>query len=59
MERVSTKEAAKEIGVSLTTLTYYMETGKWDLGVVMKSKSGKTNRHIVFRSKLDKFLGKE
>jgi len=58
MERVTTKQAAAEIGVSVATLLYYMEKGTWDLGVVVKSTSGKTNRHIVFRPKLDKFLGR-
>ena len=59
MNRVSTRQAAAEIGVSVATLSYYMEQGVWDLGVVMKSTTGKTNRHIVFRDKLDRFLGRE
>ena len=58
MERVPTKQAAREIGVAVQTLLYYMEQGKWDLGTVVKSTTGKTTRHIVFRSKLDKFLGR-
>ncbi len=58
-ERVPTRVAAREIGVALDTLCYYMEIGKWDLGEVMKSKTGRQNRHIVFRSKLDRFLGKD
>ena len=56
--RVPTRQAAKEIGVAMATLTYRMERGEWDLGVVSKSRTGKTKRHIVFRDKLDRFLGK-
>lgn len=59
MERVPTRQAAAEIGVAVQTLLYYMEQGKWDLGTVVKSTTGKTTRHIVFRSKLDKFLGRD
>jgi len=58
MERVPPQEAAKEIGVAVQTMHFYMEQGKWDLGTVVKSTTGKTTRHIVFRSKLDKFLGR-
>ena len=59
MERVPTKQAAREIGVAVQTLNYRMERGEWDLGTVVKSTTGKTTRHIVFRAKLDRFLGKE
>lgn len=59
MERVPTDQAAREIGVAVQTLYYRMEQGEWDLGTVVKSRTGKTTRHIVFRAKLDRFLGKE
>lgn len=59
-QRVPTKQAAKEIGCAEQYLREQMRYGAWDLGSVIKPKRGGTNyRCYIFRSKLDKFLGRE
>lgn len=60
MERVSVKDAAAEIGCNQEYLRRQMKSGDWDLGSVVKPNKGLTNfQYFIFRSKLDKFLGKE
>lgn len=58
-ERVPTKQAAIELGISRDRLCWMMETGMIDIGIVMPSRSGNTKRHIIFRAKLNKVLGKD
>ena len=66
-ERVSLPQAAKEIGVAPQLIRERMQLDKsdpryWDLGEVIPSKTGKPNArntYLIFRAKLDKFLGKE
>lgn len=58
-ERVKVVDAAKEIGCAPGFLRLKMKTGEWDIGAYSKpAKGGKNARYYVFRSKLDKFLGK-
>lgn len=58
-ERVSVVEAAKEIGCAPGFLRLKMKTGEWDLGAYSKPpRGGKNFSYYVFRSKLDRFLGK-
>lgn len=58
-ERVPITTAAEEIGCSQQTIREKMYIGEWDLGVVTKNKSGyQKARYYIFRTKLDKFLGK-
>ena len=57
-ERVPTRQAAQEMGIGMDQLRWMMETRKIDIGVVMPSRTGRTKRYLVFRSKLDKVLGK-
>lgn len=60
-ERVPVTQAAKEIGIAPQGLREYMKRGLIDIGVVVPSLNGKgnTNRYLISRSKLDKYLGKE
>lgn len=60
-ERVRTEEAAKEIGVGVQSLREYMKRGIWDLGEVIPPQKGGSSHHeyLIFREKLDRFLGKE
>lgn len=59
-ERLSLKEAAAELGCHPEYVRRQMSSGNWDLGAVVKKKNRSgCNQYFVFRSKLDKFLGKE
>ena len=58
-ERVPLLQAAKELGLSPQGLREYMKRGLIDIGMVLPSTaSGKTDRYLIFRDKLDKVLGK-
>ena len=60
MERVSVKDAAREIGCAQEYLRRQMKAGRWDLGEVVKpSRNGCQHEYFIFRAKLNKFLGKE
>lgn len=58
--RVSVKDAAKEIGCAPEYLRRQMRSGRWSgLGEVIKPGKGMVHyEYFIFRSKLDKFLGK-
>lgn len=58
-ERVPTRQAAQEMGIGMDQLRWMMETRKIDIGVVTPSRSGRSKRYLIFRSKLDKVLGKD
>lgn len=59
-QRVAVADAAKEIGCAPEYLRRQMKNGHWDLGSVIKPVRGSTNyNYFIFRTKLDKFLGKE
>lgn len=59
MERVSLIQAAKELGMAPQGLREYMKRGLIDIGVVLPCSNGaKGNRYLIFRDKLDKYLGK-
>jgi len=58
MESIKTEQAAKIIGCSRRFLTYQMDIGNWDLGTVTRSRTGRKARHIVFRAKLEKMIGR-
>lgn len=58
-ERVTLAQAAKELGLAPQGLREYMKRGLIDIGVVLPSAStGKTDRYLIYRDKLDKVLGK-
>lgn len=59
VQKVTAEQAAKEIGCDPLTVRMRMRRGEWDLGAVIKPGPGKKNwRCYIFRSKLDRFLGK-
>lgn len=59
-QRVSVKDAAKEIGCAPEYLRRQMKSGRWKLGEVIKpSIDGCQHEYFIFRAKLDVFLGKE
>lgn len=58
--RVTVKEAAREIGCTPEYLRRMLKSGRWNLGEVIKpGRGGKEHEYFIFRSKLDKFLGLE
>lgn len=57
---VPPKEAAKELGMSVATMEYWMKIGKLDIGHVLPPKKGGVNySYHVYRDKLNKYLGIE
>ncbi len=60
-ERVELKEAAELLGVSIPCLRERMRRGIYPIGLyIPKKESGnKRDAFEVYRSKLNKFLGKE
>lgn len=58
-ERVPLRKAAEEVGMSQQGLREYMKRGKIDIGYVLPSLSGKQYNYIIFRDKLDAYLGKK
>lgn len=63
-ERVSVMQAAKEIGVAPQLVRERMKCAKtdplhWDLGEVVETGSEKKKyTYLIFRAKLDRFLGR-
>lgn len=60
-ERVSLLDAAKEMGLAPQGVREYMKRGLIDIGVVVPVASGNSKqlRYLIYRDKLDRFLGKE
>lgn len=57
---VPPKEAAKELGMSVATMQYWMKIGKLDIGHVLPPRKGGVNySYRVYRDKLNKYLGIE
>ena len=56
--RITVAQAARELGLSVATVRYWMETGKLDIGIYLKKKGGKRAMYVVLRDKLDTVLGK-
>lgn len=59
-ERVSLLVAAKELGLAPQGLREYMKRGLIDIGVVVPSATGTSNtkRYLIYRDKLDRFIGR-
>lgn len=58
-QRVSVKQAAKELGVSPQSLREFMRRGIWsDIGdyIPAKSKGKRTDGFIIYRPLLDKHI---
>jgi hypothetical protein len=59
-QRVDVADAAEEIGCHPEYLRRRMAAKDWDLGrVVPPKKVGGKREYLIFRPKLDRFLGKE
>lgn len=56
--RVSLSEAAKELGMSKQAVREHMKRGVIDIGYVLPCTEGKRKIYLIYRDKLDKFLGK-
>lgn len=56
--RVSVADAAKELGMAPETVRWLMLKGTLPIGSVVKSRSGKQHRCLIYRPKLNAFLGK-
>lgn len=58
-QRISVSSAADELGMAPYTVRYLMEQGKLPIGHVIRSGGrGLTNRYLIFRPLLDKYLGR-
>lgn len=57
-ERVSLLQASKELGMSQQAVREYMKRGLMPIGYVVPSLKGKNQRYIIFRNKLDEYIGK-
>lgn len=57
-DRVTVKQAAKEIGVNEQCLRIHMQKKLWNLGIAIPPGQGGNKRwmFVIYRSKLDKFL---
>lgn len=57
-KRVSTKEAARRLGMAECTLRMLMRNKEIDIGYVSKGE-GTNHRYWIYEDKLNKCLGKE
>lgn len=57
-ERVSVLQAAKELGVAPQAVRIQMQRGLLDIGEVLPSIQGSRKQYWIYRTKLDKILGK-
>lgn len=55
LERVKTKDAAKELGVNVETVQYLMQKGRLPIGIAQKKDGAKRYHYIIWRSALDKY----
>ena len=56
--RVSLSEAAKELGMSKQAVREHMKRKVIDIGYVLPSAEGKRKNYLIYRDKLDRFLGR-
>ncbi len=56
--RVSLPEAAKELGMSNQAVREHMKRKVIDIGYVLPCTQGTRKSYVIYRDKLDKFLGK-
>ncbi len=55
--RVSTKQAAAELGMSVQAMREYIKRGIIDIGAVLPDANGrKCRRYHVYRNQLDRYL---
>lgn len=56
--RVALPEAAKELGMSQQAVREHMKRKVIDIGYVLPGIEGERKSYLIYRDKLDKFLGK-
>ena len=56
-ERITVKEAAKVLGMTEDYVRYQMRKGTLPIGTAVKGK-GKGYRYLIFKRKLDEFIGR-
>lgn len=56
MERVTTKEAAKELNMDVVTLQFLLRHEKLPIGYAVKKDGKKRYHYIIYRSMLDDFI---
>lgn len=55
MERVSTKQAAKELNMDLETLQYLMRERRLPIGYVVKKEKAKRHSYYIYRGLLNTY----
>lgn len=58
-QRVTVAQAAKELGIAPQGVREYMKRGLIDIGAVLPSIKGDRQTYMIFRDKLDKYMGKK
>ena len=56
MERVTTKEAAKELNMDVVTLQFLLRQEKLPIGYAVKKDGKRRYHYIIYRSMLDDFI---
>ena len=57
--RVPVAQAAKELGLDIGTVRYWIETGLLPIGRYVKRKGSKRGTYMIYRDKLDAELGRK
>ena len=57
-ERVTVTQAAKELGLGVATVRYWIEIGQLPIGKFVKRKGAKRGTYLIYRPLLDAFMGK-
>lgn len=58
-ETVTVAQAAQELGRTVAWVRYYMELGQLPIGRVIHKPGGRKKTFIIYRSKLDRELGRD
>ena len=56
--RVTVEQAAKELGLNVATVRYWIETGQLPIGRYVKRRGAKRGTFLIMRDKLNQELGK-
>lgn len=56
--RVTVAQAAKELGLNVATVRYWIETGQLPIGRYVKCKGSKRGTYLIYRDLLDAELGR-
>ena len=57
-ERVTVQETAKILGMSQQGVRIQLQRGKLPIGTAIPSVTGNSWRYLIFRDKLNEFIGK-